>query len=127
MRAAKRVDQLAIGSKVKVLIKTYSSYKVFPGVIVGFEPFEQRPTIVICYLEKDYNSARIQFLYYNSSTEDAEIVAAIDDCEDLLVERDFVLESLDGEILKKQEEIETLKQKREYFLKHFNTYFEEQK
>lgn len=51
MRYAKRVDELRVGSKVKVLNKEYSSYKVYPGVIVGFEEFDNLPTIVVAYLE----------------------------------------------------------------------------
>jgi hypothetical protein len=34
MRYAKRVDELRIGSRVKVLIKEYSSYKIYLGVSI---------------------------------------------------------------------------------------------
>ena len=40
---------MRIGDRVKVLINGYSGAEVFPGVVIGFEPFKQLPTIVIAY------------------------------------------------------------------------------
>ena len=58
LRTAKRIDQLTdqltIGSRVKCLVKQYSDFKTVPGVVVGFEPFEKLPTIVVAYLDTDY-------------------------------------------------------------------------
>ena len=42
MRYAKRVDLLRIGSRVKVLVKTYSEYKIYPGVKIGRESCRER-------------------------------------------------------------------------------------
>ena len=58
------VNTYKVGDQVKVLIKDYSSWKDYPGTIVGFDNFKQRPTIIIAYLER-YNSD-IRFAYFNS-------------------------------------------------------------
>ena len=124
MRHAKRIDHLVVGSKVKVLTKsTYGEPKVYPGVVVGFEPFKEMPTIIVCYLEHSYNSASLEFAYVNTKSADKyEIVASIDD--DLPVDKADVLTRMDRELEKKREEIDDLLRKRGYFLAHFNKYFE---
>lgn len=127
MRYAKRIDIFKIGSKVKILLKASSAGyedKVRSGVIVGFEPFKGLPTIVVCYLEIDYNGARIQFAYVNEKTGDKfELVASIDD--DLPISKTDVLAKLDKEIEDFEGKAKEVRQRRAYFLSHFNQYFEE--
>ena len=125
LRTAKRVEELRVGSKVKVLKKGYGNdYKVHAGVVVGFEPFENLPTIVVCYLDVDYSSAKLEFAHFNakSNREDLDIVAAIDD--DLPCRKADVLDRIDAEIERKRKEIEDVEAKRAFFLKHFEQYFE---
>jgi hypothetical protein len=124
MRHATRIDTMVVGSKVKVLIKsTYSSPSVYPGVVVGFEAFKELPTIIVCYLEHSYSEAKLQFAYINASTnEKYDLVLSVD--EELPIAKDDVLAQMDKEISKKQEEIDQIMRKRDYFLKHFNKYFE---
>ncbi len=50
-RSAERVDQIQVGDRVKVLNKQYSDYKVYHGVVIGFEPFEELPTIIVASAE----------------------------------------------------------------------------
>lgn len=126
MRHAKRVDHLVVGSKVKVLSKkdSYGGTVVFPGVVVGFEPFQNLPTIIVCYLKVSYGDMELKFAYINSETGDKwDIVASVDD--ELPVEKADVLSKVDREIEKKRAEIEDLELKRGYFLSHFNRYFED--
>lgn len=123
LRHAKRVDMFTIGTKVKLLVKggSYSSDKVHSGVVVGFEPFEDLPTIVVCYLESSYDP-ELKFAYINKDTqENYDVIPAIDD--DLPIQKSDVLAKIDGKILKAQEEIKDLERKRDYFLSHFNQYF----
>src|SRR5690606_28503543 len=55
LRTAKRVDELRVGDRVKVLTKDYrGEYEVHAGTIVGFEPFENLPTVIVAYLKRDY-------------------------------------------------------------------------
>src|SRR5690625_1881074 len=83
-RYARRIDTFQVGTKVKILLKQDGyggkDTKVYSGVIVGFEPFDSLPTIVVCYLEIDYSGAHIKFAYVNTATDKKwEIVAAVDD------------------------------------------------
>jgi hypothetical protein len=127
LRHAKVVhENIRVGTKVKVLIKQgqYGSKdsKVFPGVVVGFEPFRELPTIVVCYLEHDWSNATLQFAYINATTsEKYDIIISYDD--DLPVNKASTLAKLDRDIEKKREEIREIELKREYFLLHFNRYF----
>lgn len=127
-RFARRIDTLVVGSKIKLLQKQAQygtkDVKVHPGVVVGFEPFADLPTIVVCYLEIDYSSASLKFAYINSaSAEKYDLIASIDD--ELPVAKQDVLSKMDRELERKRAEMEDLQSKRDYFLRHFNTYFEQ--
>lgn len=124
MRTAKRIDTLQIGSRVKVLRKSAyaSDYRVMPGVIVGFEPFESLPSIVVCYLDISWSEAKLEFFTFNAKSTDIEIVAALDH-DELEVSRSDVFARIDKEIAKKQEEIAELERRREFFDRNFAAYF----
>lgn len=125
LRHAKRIDALQVGSPVKVLIKGYSDYKVHAGVVVGFEPFENLPTIIVAYLDIDYNSANLKLLHYNSASKDTEIVHSVDG--DLVdIDRASIIEKMDRELAKKELEIDDLKSRKAFFLAHFGKYFPQQ-
>jgi len=122
LREAKTVDTYKVGDNVKVLIEEYNeNFKSYPGVIVGFDNFEKRPTVIIAYLKTDYSSAELQFVYLNKDTKKVEIVPA--SLEDIGLEKSKVVDLLDKEILSKEEELREAKRKKEYFLKYFNKYF----
>lgn len=125
MRYAKRVDTFRIGTKVKLLCKNdYNGIRVLPGVIVGFEPFESLPTIIVAYVEQTYNEASVKMAYINTdkkSVEKWEIVPALD--EDLPIAKGSVLKLMDREIEKKRLEIEDLERRRAYFIESFGAYF----
>lgn len=123
MRYAKRIEHLQVGSRVKCLIKGYGEdYKVHPGVIVGFEPFEKLPSIIVAYLETDYSSASIKFKSYNAKCSDFEIVADIDN-NALEVNKADILNKFDRELERKRLEVEEIEQKRDFFTKTFGVYF----
>ncbi len=115
-QAMRRIETLRIGTKIKVLRKeAYSSeHKVYPGVVVGFEPFKALPTAIIAYGDLNYSSFELKFLAYNAKTKDVEIVAAASDNEfvidDVQVEKWFA-----KEIEKKRQEIADLEFKRGFF------------
>lgn len=122
MRYAKRVDEMRVGSKVKVLNKEYSSYKVYPGVIVGFEEFDKLPTIVVAYLDSGWSSADIKFVHYNAESKDVEICAAVTD--EVELNRKDATASFDREIVKKERELADLHEKRNYFDRKFGIYWQ---
>ena len=125
LRKAKTVQTIRVGSKVKLLVKGYqTSADIYPGIVVGFEEFQSLPTVLVCYLSHNYNSAKLEFASINEKTADKyEMVASVD--EELPVAKADILSALDKDIAKAYAEAESLELKRNYFLKHFNKYFEE--
>ncbi len=124
LRTAKRVDQLRVGDRVKVLNKVYDGYEVLPGTVVGFEPFEKLPTIIVAYLKVDYASATIKFLHFNANSKEVEIIKAIDD-DQLEINRSEVLAQMDRAIQLKHDEIRDMERKREFFVSNFKAYWPE--
>ena len=122
LRSAKRIDELKIGSRVKCLVKRYSDWATYPGVIVGFEPFPSKPTIIVAYLETDYSGAGIKFQSFNSETKDFEVVADLDN-NALEINKANVLTMFDREISKKELELEEVRQKKKFFLDNFGAFF----
>lgn len=123
LRTARRIDTIAVGTRVKVLRKEYSSYKVLHGVVIGFEPFKNLPTIIVAAATISYNEAKVEFIYYNAETKDIEMVVACEDDLAALDKNDFVSQ-VDREIGKKQAEINDLNAKKAYFLDKFRCYWE---
>lgn len=125
LRTAKRVEHLQVGSRVKCLVKGYGNdYKVHPGVIVGFEPFNNLPSIVVAYLDIDYSSTKITFKSYNGKTDDFEIVADLDN-NAIEVNKSDVLLRFNREMELKRRELEDLERKQAFFLRNFGVYFAE--
>jgi hypothetical protein len=123
-RSATRIDEIRIGSRVKVLRKEYSNYKVLHGVVIGFEPFTNLPTIIIAAALVEYTTAKIEFLYYNAELKDVEVVVAGDEDEAALDAGDFI-KHVDREIAKKEIEIRELADRKNYFLDKFKCYWTE--
>jgi hypothetical protein len=122
LRDATVIEKYKVGDHIKVLKKNYSDYSSFLGVIVGFDNFEQHPTMVIAYLKSDYSSASIEFVYYNSETKEVEIAPVND--YDIPYSKQSVIDKMDKEIAKKEEEIRDLQSKKNYFLHMFGKFFE---
>ena len=120
-------DNLRIGTKVKIMVKnSYGSPVVHPGVIVGFEPFRDMPTIVVAYLVLSYSEAKLEIATINSKTaETYSLVPAVDD--DLPIDRAQVMSHFEREILKKRREIEDIMHRRDFFTRNFALYFRDYK
>lgn len=117
-----RAEILKVGDPVRVLIKPgYGSPEVHTGVIVGFEPFKERPTIIIAYIEVSYSKAEMKMLYFNGNDkQDAEILAAPEDIN-IDIERSRVLDWFNAEEQKKLAEVEEIRLKRQYFNRYFGS------
>ncbi len=123
LRTAKRIDTLQVGTRVKVLKKQYgNSFKVLFGIIIGFDPFKELPTIVIATADVSYGDSKIEFLYYNAESKDVEVVVATDD-DALALDKEAFLKWTEQQINRKQAEIKDLEDKRDYFLGKFSTYW----
>lgn len=124
LRYAKRIDHITVGTRVKVLRKTYGeSYEVKHGIVIGFEPFQKLPTIIVAAAKVDYQQASIEFIYFNAKTEGVEIVVACDDDLMSIDKEDFV-KKVDSDIAKKELEIQELKDRKNYFLEKFRCYWQ---
>lgn len=117
----KVITQYKVGDKVKVLVKDYSSYKSCPGIIIGFDNFKVLPTIIIAYLNLDYSSAELVFVYINNESKDIEICSA--DKNEFMLDKGSILEKMNRVITTKEVELEDLKAKTQAFVDKFNCYF----
>lgn len=118
-----QVNTYKVGDQIKILVKDYSTYKSYPGVIVGFDNYEKLPTIVVVYLDMGYGEANIKMAYINEESKDNyELVKAEYDVPPF--EKDSVIEKLDREITSTEQKLIDLKTKRQYFIDKFNNYFE---
>lgn len=116
LRHARRVDCYRVGDSVKVLVKQYSdTYTTYPGVIIGFTEFQNRPCIDLVYVSRDGD---VVFKSYTQDDKDTEI-APFNEYEQLFEKVDIV-EKLDRKIVKAEEELRMLKEKKAVFLKFFN-------
>lgn len=117
-------ENLRVGSKVRLLEKggTYSGPEVYSGVIVGFEPFETLPTIIVAYVKADYSTSELKFAFVNSKSADKwDLVPTLD--EDMPIKKEDVIASFNRQIEKNQAAIQEIEAKKAYFLKYFNQYF----
>lgn len=123
LRTATRVDTLRVGDRVKVLKKEPygSDRKVYPGVVCGFEPFTTLPTIIIAYLDVNWNEAKLLFAFLNSESKDVEVIKSID--HDLDLDKANVMALMDRDIEKKQAEVDEARRRRDYFLREFGAYW----
>lgn len=129
LRTAKRIDNIKVGSRVKILQKTrvkilqktYGGHDVLHGVVIGFEPFEKLPTIIVAAAKLEYNSAKIEFIYYNAKSE-CEMVLA-NDADEADIDKNNFLAQIDRAVTQKEEEIKELKLRRQYFLDKFGCYW----
>lgn len=113
--------ELRVGSKVRVLKKKYDkSYDVFPGIVVGFDLFENLPSAVVMYAEVSYSGAELKWLTFNDKTEDVELAAAQYEDKDLptIEEAMQVFERQEAELVKK---IDELREKRDFFRRKWGT------
>ncbi len=116
-------ENIKVGSKVKLLVKNdYSGPVVYAGVVVGFEPFNSLPTIIVAYVKDGYNDSGLNFAHVNAKSADKyDLVPSLDD--ELPIKKEDVLAQFDRKIDKVRAELETAESQRDYFLRHFNRYF----
>ena len=124
MRYAKRIDVFKVGDTVKVLDKRSNKNDLRTGVITDFANFKELPTMMVAvYKAGDYWSApTIEFIPYNSDTEDIEIVGV--SAEEVIVSRETIVQKFDDEISKQRDKLNDLIIKRDTFVKYFGGCYE---
>jgi hypothetical protein len=122
LRQAKRVETVKVGTRVKVLRKKkeYTSQEVYTGVVIGFEPFRDLPTILVCYLEQSYNTAELRFMSFNSTTTDYDLIVSVDDAP---FEREGVMKIMDRKRAELEAQLRDLEERRSYFERHFGQFW----
>ena len=122
MRHARRIEELRIGSPVKLLAKGgYGGQKVHPGIVIGFEPFKDLPTILVAYVEEDWQSATVTVVSINSKQENFDMIAAVD--PDFAVDRANITKRFDRQIEAKKREIEVIEEQKRYFETNFKAFW----
>lgn len=121
LTTARRIDEFKVGDNVKVLKKNGGAYEVLAGVIVEFVNFKELPTIIIATFKNDYWGPKLEFINFNSQIQDIEIMLCSE--HELKLEKGRMIDKIQQEIDKKQNEIDELVAKKEYFVKYFAKYF----
>ena len=117
------VKTLKVGDKVKLLIKEYSAWKTYPGVIMSVDDFKSHPSINIVYLSAEYRTCEIRTVAYNSESKDIEVVFLGADDHSLDIDQGVVLDSFTRTIETKKAELADLFYKEAYFKKNFGKFF----
>ncbi len=115
----RQVQHIKVGARVKVL----KDEKVYHGTVIGFEPFQENPVVIICYIETQYysSSPEMKFLYFNSKSKEQIIVSS--ESDEIGIEKEEIVRKLDKEVAKKQVEIKDLEDRKAYFLNNFQSYW----
>lgn len=125
-RIARRVETLKIGTPVRVLTKADYSGKrdIFTGVVVGFEPFKDLPTVRVAYFKADYSAASVEFVSFNAQTKDFLMVAAPDNF-DATSDLDNARKALDRKVEKAAATLREAEAERDYFARHLASAWQE--
>ncbi len=121
LRQAVRIDVLKVGQRVRVLTPQYSGYTVHHGCVIGFEPFEKLPTVLVAYVELGYGKCEIKHIAYNAETTDVEIVASIDSER---LDKETAERVLERDIAKAEKDVQDAKDRLAYFRQTFATCWE---
>lgn len=123
MRYARRIEELRIGSPVKILDKgQYANQKVMPGIVIGFEPFQDLPTILVAYLADEWSTASVKVVSINAKQKDYDMIAAVD--PDFAVDRASIIQKFNRLIESKQREIDVIEEQKRYFETNFKAFWE---
>lgn len=120
LREARTIETLRVGDKVKLLKKTYSGHDVHAGVIVGFEPFPEKPAIVVAYVTVSYSSVDLKVETITTDTKDIQIIKSVDDVP---FDRTHAIKMFEKQIAAKKLEIADIESKMEYFDRNFGVYW----
>jgi len=97
----KVVDEFRVGDTVKILKKTYSdNWESHFGAIIGYDNYQNLPTIRIMYLDVDYSETHIRFVTFNSKTEDVEL-APLNEADLIQLDKARIVDMLNSQIEKK--------------------------
>ena len=119
-------QEIRVGDNVQLLVKgSYSSKPdLYSGVVTQILPFsEDLPAIEVMYIDNTYSSFQIK---KRVITNDPDCNAKIIKTDDgfLPFTRDSAIDMLDHDIRDKERALREAKEKKEYFIRYYNRYFE---
>lgn len=117
------VKTLRVGDRVKLLIKEYSAWKTYPGMIMSIDDFKNHPTINIVYISSEYRTCEIRTVGYNEESKDIEVVFLQDDDRSLDIDQGVIMDSFNRSIEAKKAELADIFYKQAYFQKNFGKFF----
>ena len=113
-----------VGDRIKVLVKDYSEYNVFYGVVCDFDNFKNLPSITVVYIENKYGKGEMKFAAINTQTGDKFEIAQCSPEQRIDIEKGDIIQRMQQEIDKKQAEIDDIYRKMNYFDKMFGRWFD---
>lgn len=119
LRNATVIDNYKVWDRIKVLIKSYSSYESYSWVIVWFDNYNILPTIIVVYFTT-YGDCKT--VYYNSESKEVEITKPNE--RDLPYSKDDIIQRLNKSIIWKEEELKKEQDKLNLFLQFYWKFFE---
>lgn len=119
-------QEIRVGDNVQLLVKdSYSSKPdLYSGVVTQILPFsEDLPAIEVMYIDNTYSRFQIK---KRVITNDPDCNAKIIKTDDgfLPFTRDSAIDMLDHDIRDKERALREAKEKKEYFIRYYNRYFE---
>lgn len=124
LRTCRRIDTFKVGDNVKILKKEYNEYRVYSGVIIDFVNFKELPAIVVAYFNQNYGGVEINFETITKESKDIEIAPCLP--HEMKINKSRVIDKFDLRIAEKMREADELRQKKEYFIKNFGKFFDEE-
>ena len=121
-------QEIRVGDNVQILIKDAYSNRpdLYSGVVTQILPFnENNPAVEVMYIENSYSNFQIKRrIITNASDENAKIIKT--DAGFLPFTKESAIDMLDQNIRKKEQDLREAKEKKEYFVRYFNKYFNAQ-
>lgn len=118
-------QEIKVGDSIQLLVEEYSTPKLYKGVVIQILPFyPEQPAVEVMYIEESYNSFEIKrkLITPNEDSKDKIIKS---DGTFLPFTKDRAIDMLDRVIANKQNDYQEALDKKEYFLKYYNKYFNE--
>ena len=120
LREAKTIDTYKVGGMVKLLVPVYNGFESYAGVIIGFDAFKVKPTIIVAYLEAAFGKAEVKIAYICEGCK-YEIVHASDG--DIPLSKKSITDLLGKDIADKQKALDEANWRLGQFEAWFGRYF----
>jgi len=98
-------EEYKLGDTVRILVKDYSEFVAYSGIIVAIDDFAKSPSVTVCYFTNGYNP-EVKFKTISGNEKDSEISKGGDFDDSLSF--DTVISIFENKVLTKKGELESL-------------------